>query len=195
MTKKIFGTADKDFDGSLGYCLYDRRNEEYHVLLQDCGGNCDNAYILNLFHELSHVETLPYRVGASLICSSKKKEDTAIIGYEFWKEYIAQYEAVNRYQMLIGDIMFLKDKDAARQVIENLRQSWGFLLYEIILYSEITGVYLEEIEEETKNLVACLKKIRSSFTSKEEMKGITKKDLTKIGKCVEKIFDLLEERK
>lgn len=117
------------------------------------------------------------------------------MGYEFWKEYIAQYEAVNKYQMLIGDIMFLKDKDAARQVIENLRQSWCFLLYEIILYSEITGVYLKEIEEETKNLVTCLKKIRSSFTSKEEMKGITKKDLTKIGKCVEKIFDLLEERK
>lgn len=195
LSKQIYGRADKDYYGSLGYCLYDKRKDIYHVLLKDCDGDYGNAYALNLFHELSHVDTMPYKIGTTLFCSSKQKDDMALVGFEFWKEYIAQYEAVNKYQMVIGEIHFLNNSEAAKKVINRLKESYEILLYEIILYSEITGIYIDEITEETKELIECLKQIRNGFHSKEEMKNISKKDLSKIGKQVIKIYKKIEERK
>lgn len=197
LTKKIFGRVDEEYKGSIAYCIYDKDHDIYHILVKDCVVEYYNAYALTLFHELGHVDTMPHKIGTSLYCSSKKKDNDALIGFEFWKEYIAQYEAVNRFQMVLGEIVFLSNKEGAERVISKLKPSFRTLLYEIVLYSEITGVYLKGVEEETKALVECLKQIRNSFNSTEEMKHIKKKDLDKIGKLVIKLFDAIldEEEK
>lgn len=189
--KDAYGTADNDYENSLGFCLYSKKEDIYNILIKDCGEGYENAYILNLFHELSHVETLPRKTGAALFCSSGKKSDFALIGYEFWREYIAQYEAVNKYQMLIGDIQFLKDMEAADRVIKKLAVS-TWTLYEAVLYSEITGVEIKGAERETAELINCLKQVKASFVTKEELKNIKKKELSKIGKCLIKVIDAIK---
>lgn len=187
LQKKINKICDSDYINTVGYFFYDNKDEHYYILIKKFGDlDCDNFYILNLFHELGHVETLPYRVGLQ-IDKAKKTKPYTVLGYNFWKEYIAQYKAVNKYEMYIGEIGFLFDKELAKKHISRLLNNFENNLYEIVLYCEITGIYIKGIKEELKELINVLKDTKNKFKDEDEVKNISLKSLNKIGKCVEKL--------
>lgn len=184
LAKKIFGKINSDYINSEGYCFFDNKNNRYYILIKKFWDyESDNNYIITLFHELSHVETLPLRLFNKIEQRLNKNIDS-LIGYDFWKEYIAQYEAVNKFQMIVGQAKFLTDKNMVKEHISYLKHNFDELLYEIILYSEIANVYIDEIEEESKELISLLKQIKNKFITNDERKNISIKDLEKIGKCV-----------
>ena len=193
LSKKIFGASDNEYKDTLGYYIYDKKDDSYHVLIRDCGIGFENVYIMNLYHELSHVITIPKRTGASLYCSSSKKDSDAVIGYQFWVEYIAHYEAINRYLMTIGDIEFLKDRDTVKRKLTKLMPQYDEFLYEIVLYSEMTDVYIDGTEDETKSLIQILRLVKNRFVSKDDICSISKKELKDIGKSVWKLFSKIRD--
>jgi len=195
LTKKIFGNSDNGYENTCGYCIHDKESDVYHILIKDYNQDYKYSYIINLFHELAHTDTMPGKIGVTLLCSSKKKDDVAITGYEFWKEYIAQYEAVNKFQMNVGNIAFLHDNELTKSVLKELLNNYLVSLYEIVLYSEITGIFIDGTEEETKNLISVLKNIKNRFVSREDIKTINKRELRQIGKGVALLLGCLSERK
>lgn len=177
--KTLNKICDDDYINTSGY--YFNTPTKYYILLKKYPDiECDNVYILNLFHELSHIETMP-NINLEKIHENKIAAND---GYDFWKEYIAQYEAVNQYQMKIGDIAFLKDKEETKEILMQLTKNFDENIYEIILYSEITSVYIDKIKTETKNLITLLKKVKNKFKSKQDIKQISITDLNKIGKSI-----------
>ena len=183
--KKINKEYDDDYLNTSGYYFFDSNN--YYILIKKYPNlDCDNVYILNLFHELSHIETMP-----NVNLEKVHRKTAAYCGYDFWREYIAQYTAINQYQMKIGDIAFLKDEDETKKVLKNLYRNFNDTLYEIILYSEITSIYIHSIREQSIELIALLKSIKNKFTSKQDIKNISINDLNKIGKIVNDILMIL----
>lgn len=182
--KKILGTGHNNSKGTLGYCLYDNKNGIYHVFIKDLEIDCLESYIFVLYHELAHTQTLP-----KAPVRAKNKKPYVLIGFEFWKEYIAQYEAINRYSMVVGKIRFLFEEESLLRLIDVERD----LLYETVLYCELSGFGMEFIEkkgcsDEFKQLTEILQNIRKSFLSVSEARDISTKDLEKIGKIVDKIL-------
>lgn len=182
--KEILGTGHTNSKGTLGYCLYDNKKDEYNVFIKDLEMDCLESYIFVLYHELAHTQTMP-----KAPVRTKNKKPYMHIGFEFWKEYIAQYEAVNRYSMEVGRINFLFEEEAIRRLIDVNKD----LLYESVLYCELSGFGVDFIEEkkcadEFNQLIEILREIRKSFLTVEETRNISAKDLEKIGKIVEKIL-------
>lgn len=188
LTKKINNKSDKDYVDTAGYYLFDSKENKHYVLLKNYNIDCNNFYILNLYHELSHIETLPYKVGLQLD-KTKKKKQYVYDGYLFWREYIAQYEAFNKYLMQIDDILFLKDDNSFQNQINRLCNNFEDNLYEIILCCEIKNDYIKKIENESKELILLLKSIKEKLFAKQDIKNISIDDLNKIGLYVNKILD------
>jgi hypothetical protein len=194
ITKKINKVVDYNFIDTIGYCMYDTKENFYHILIRDFGDKvCDSYYALTLFHELAHMETLPYKTGLQINKMKNKKNKRHIIsGYNFWIEYIAQYEATNKYQMCVVELGYLKDRQKLRDVIKKLAFNFEDNMYEIVLYMEITGIRIKKIKEETNGLIETLKKIKANANTKESLKNISIKELNEIGIYVDEIIDKID---
>lgn len=193
LTKRFYGRIDADYKGTSGYCIKEPGIDIYHILIKNYGDEFENVHVLNLFHELSHVETMPLKIGSKLLCSSGKNKSNSIIGFEFWREYIAQYEAINQYQMKYSDIDFLYDKELTEKVLKRLSKNFEICLYEIVLYSEITNVYIKEAQKQTEELIFLLKKIKNGFKGKDDIRNINEKNIEQIGKKVKNLITVFNE--
>lgn len=191
LTKRINNQIDADYINTVGYYIYDSKNNIHNILIKKLWDyECDFLYILNLFHELSHVETMP-KINLE---KAIKHNESVYIGYLFWREYIAQYEAINRYNMVIDDIPFLKNKDATIKKVKKMVKDIDDNLYEIILYCEIQNICISEIKEEQTKLTETLKGIKAKFTNKNDIKNISIRDLEKIGIEVRNLYRKYYER-
>lgn len=188
LTKKINKAIDKDYIDTAGYYLFDPKEDIHYVLIKNYNIDCDNFYILNLYHELSHIETLPYKTGLKLE-KNKKKKSYSYCGYIFWREYIAQYEAINKYLVQIDDICFLKDNETFYTHIKKLMNNFEDNLYEIILYLEIKNKQIKGLEKEIDELIVTLKNIKNKLFANQQIKDISIGDLNKIGFCLYKLLN------
>lgn len=191
LTKQINNHIDSDYIDTVGYYLHDPKKNIHYILIKKFWDyECDALYILNLFHELSHIETMP----KLNLEKATKHNEYIYIGYLFWREYIAQYEAINKYNMFVDEISFLSNKEETIEKVKKLLKNIEDNLYEIILYCEIQNFCIAEIKEEQIELIKIVKEIKSKFVNKEDIKNISTRDFEKMGIIIKKLFDKYYER-
>jgi len=185
ISKEIGLRPDKDFDKTVGYFFHDAPKNKYYVLILDCDKN-ESHYVMTLFHELSHIETYPSKLFHQI--QRKKQKKYASKGLQFWAEYIAQNEADNQYQMKIRVMNIMNDKELQKKYAESLIATYfDGILYDLVSMCEMTGYKVEKIQKEMDDLILELKKIKSQFTCREDIKKISITQINTIGYLVNEL--------
>lgn len=179
------------YESTIGFMFCNKKNKEYIILLQKLknADKCREIYTFTMLHELFHVETFPTATADRLIKYGKKKKE-AIWGYEFWKEYIAEWMCTHYYEEHFDKVSYLHDKVMSKKYIQN-RQGDKDSLYELIICSEITGIYPKGTETQTKELIHILQQIKER--NKDSIADISLKEFQQIGLAAQKILDKEKE--
>lgn len=165
-TKDIVGNLilDKKFKKNKIANIYIRKNDKEFN---------ENHYILVIFHELSHIHTMPSSTEDDVIkYNNKKGKNYTLDGYYFWREFIATY--LTYKTLLKTDIINLEELYNTK--FDDWNKDFEYYCDDLFALSILLN---KELEDKKNILKTYLKNILNDL---ENYKDINLSVLNKIGK-------------
>lgn len=177
----------------IGFFIYNIKNNEYNIYILQEEKNINQEEIITLFHELTHIHTIPIL--------PDKCNKNMYYGYDFWKEFIANYLAF--YTMdTINTIDYIENENKVKEQSEFLIKSMIkknslAALEELIPLLLLTSYNIKEFlyskyTPELINEIYSLKNLCYKTINRENYREINNINLEKIGKKVLTINRILQ---
>ena len=151
-----------------------------------------------LFHELSHAHTLPSIEVLDLKEYEKNEEHYSYLGYEFWREFIANYIGDKTFIETCGCINYVSRKEdlekfalkTLKKVKEenNISQLDELISYILLSNFDITNKLYEILDGIDVANFKLLIKLCKTYLEKNDYIDISKEELDKIGTLISLLF-------
>lgn len=201
-SSEIFGKYSPELSDNInGLVMIDSKNKyrnTYNIFLLNDKEEIYPYIVSVLFHELSHVHTLP---DLNIVQLKSKDEDgnSYIIGYNFWREFIANYIGNKTFIKTCGCIDYIDNKPKLLELLSKTIQEMTTtkelsnideIIPYILLYKEdLSDDILEKIGKEKTIILMNIVDICKNILMNENIKDLPIEYYNQLGKSLKILKD------
>lgn len=179
-----------------GLIIVDTKNKyryTYHIYILKENTKVTPYTISVLFHELAHAHTLPI-IEISDLKEYDEKGHFSYIGYEIWREFIANYIGDDTFLRACGNINYVFDKNKliklCTKILKEVKEDKNYINLDEILAFMILSDFniLEDISkiicDTDYKVFMMLLETCKNYLNIKEYQNITKRQLNEIGQLI-----------